>query len=54
MPNRLLPRRRDVDVVQRQGDFDEFLGGFDGVAGHQTCFMRKCLIVVAYGSHWVA
>lgn len=25
-----FPRRRLVDLVQGQGDFDEFLGGFDG------------------------
>jgi hypothetical protein len=35
MPNRLLPRRRRIDGIQRQGDFDEFFGGDDGVgAGH--------------------
>ena len=25
-----LARRGGVDIVQRQGDFDEFFGGFDG------------------------
>ena len=31
MPDRLLARRGGVDVVQREGDFDEFLGGLDGM-----------------------
>jgi hypothetical protein len=30
MPDGLLARRRGVDVVQRQRDFDELAGGFDG------------------------
>ena len=30
MVDGLLSRRLAVDVVQRQGDFDEIFGGFDG------------------------
>ena len=30
MPDGLLPRASRIDRIQRQGDFDEFAGGFDG------------------------
>ena len=34
MPDGFLPRASGVDGIQRQGDFDELAGGFDGVGGH--------------------
>ena len=34
--DRLLPRRCDIDGIERQGDFDQLLGGFDGVGGHKV------------------
>jgi hypothetical protein len=47
--NGFLPRRRHVDIVQRQGDFDEFFGGADVHCSQGPTRVSVCRMAVAKG-----
>ena len=54
MPDRFLPRTGRIDGIQRQGDFDELAGGFDGVVGNGLNSLgagEQCFDVVVDGGH---
>ena len=44
VPDGLFPRGSGVDLVKRQGDFDEFFWGFDWVLGGTKKIREKAII----------
>src|SRR5690606_2515826 len=52
MTDRLFTSSRDVDRIQRQSDFDEFFGGFDGICHINSGAYRRKASSAIWPKNW--